>query len=416
MANIADVIKCECTNDIVIWKHPSEDFNTMTQLIVHESQEAIFYANGMIQDVFGPGRHTLTTENIPILTKALNRLTNDKNPFHCEVYFVNKIELMNIKWGIPESFVYQAMINGEKIPFNLGARGEMSVKVNNGRMLLEKIVGTESILSKEQLITKLFSIVTSGVKSNLVRIMGERNIEIFEVDSNLDELSNSIKPLIQDSLIDYGIWLELFMILQVKLPENDPNFQTYKKLKFRSLTLGEIDLEQEILLREKHGEMMRVEMEARGMAQKRQIEGYTYQQERGFDIAANAASNESTGQFSNLGIGLGMMAGVGRTIGNQIGEMTENAMYNITNQENDDNRFCTTCNAQLPSGAMFCMSCGTKVEITEDKSICPTCGMKTPKGAFCINCGHKMINTCSKCGAELPDNARFCLNCGESIQ
>ena len=92
MSNIAEIIKYEGDNSTFIWKHPCEDFNSLTQLIVHESQEAIFFMNGQALDLFGAGRYTLETQNIPMIGKVLNRATGDKSPFHCEVYFINKTE------------------------------------------------------------------------------------------------------------------------------------------------------------------------------------------------------------------------------------------------------------------------------------------------------------------------------------
>ncbi|NLC26364.1 MAG: SPFH domain-containing protein, partial [Fastidiosipila sp.] len=99
MARIADVLKYEGDNSTFIWKHPIEDFNTTTQLIVHESQEAIFFLNGQALDLFGPGRHTLETQNIPLIRKYLNKPTGDETPFHCEVYFINMVQQMAIRWG-----------------------------------------------------------------------------------------------------------------------------------------------------------------------------------------------------------------------------------------------------------------------------------------------------------------------------
>ena len=93
MANIVEIIKYEGDNTTFVWKSPVEDFNTGSQLIVHESQEAIFFMNGQALDLFGPGRHTLSTQNIPLLGKLLNLPTGGKTPFHCEVYFINKTEL-----------------------------------------------------------------------------------------------------------------------------------------------------------------------------------------------------------------------------------------------------------------------------------------------------------------------------------
>lgn len=82
MGQIAQIIKYEGDNSTFVWKHPDEDFNSLTQLIVHESQEAVFFMNGQALDLFGPGRYTLETQNIPKLGKLLNRATGDQTPFH----------------------------------------------------------------------------------------------------------------------------------------------------------------------------------------------------------------------------------------------------------------------------------------------------------------------------------------------
>ena len=97
MAKIADIIKYEGDNSTFIWKHPCEDFNSLTQLIVHESQEAIFFMNGQALDMFGAGRYTLETQNIPLIGKVLNKATDDKTPFHCEVYFINKADVGSVR-------------------------------------------------------------------------------------------------------------------------------------------------------------------------------------------------------------------------------------------------------------------------------------------------------------------------------
>ena len=90
MENVFQIIKYEGDNQTFLWKHPIEDFNTGTQLIVHESQEAIFFMNGQALDSLPPGRHTLTSQNVPLVNKFFNRATDDRTPFHCEVYFVNR--------------------------------------------------------------------------------------------------------------------------------------------------------------------------------------------------------------------------------------------------------------------------------------------------------------------------------------
>ena len=103
---LASIIKYEGDNSTFIWKHPCEDFNTTTQLIVHESQEAVFYMNGQILDRFEAGRYTLHTQNIPLIGKFYNKVFGDKTPFHCEVYFINKTEQMAVKWGTDSKLEY----------------------------------------------------------------------------------------------------------------------------------------------------------------------------------------------------------------------------------------------------------------------------------------------------------------------
>ena len=124
---IADIIKYEGDNSTFIWKHPIEDFNTTTQLIVHESQEAIFFMNGQALDTFGPGRHTLKTQNIPFLRKLINIPTDGKTPFHCEVYFINKTVQMAVKWGTDSKVRFIDSLTG--VPLEIGASGDMNLQV-----------------------------------------------------------------------------------------------------------------------------------------------------------------------------------------------------------------------------------------------------------------------------------------------
>ncbi|MDR1237179.1 MAG: SPFH domain-containing protein, partial [Propionibacteriaceae bacterium] len=149
---VADVIKFEGegTNTVFIWKSPIEDFNTMTQLIVQESQEAVFFMNGLALDTFGPGRHTLETQNIPKLRGALEKLSRgrwstdrrtpldgsepfhtgeDRTPYHCQVYFINMAEHMAIKWGTDSKVTYEDP--EYHFPLQLGASGEMTLRVGD---------------------------------------------------------------------------------------------------------------------------------------------------------------------------------------------------------------------------------------------------------------------------------------------
>ena len=180
---IAEIIKYEGDNKTFVWKHPSEEFNSLTQLIVHESQEAIFMMNGQALDLFGPGRYTLETQNIPALGKYLNRTTGDKTPFHCEVYFINKTEQMSIKWGTDTKVQY--IEPTYEFPISLGASGEMSLRAENSKRLLLKLVGTERMLTQEKLTSVFRAFLMTKVKTYIAQIIKERAINIFEIDENL---------------------------------------------------------------------------------------------------------------------------------------------------------------------------------------------------------------------------------------
>ena len=137
---LAQVIKYEGDNSTFVWKYPKEDFNTLSQLIVHETQEAVFFKNGQALDIFGAGKYTLKTENIPVLKRALNLPTGGKTPFHCEIYFINKTHQMAIKWGTDSQVQY--MEPTYHFPLQVGVSGEMILQVRH----LSKTFGKNPVL------------------------------------------------------------------------------------------------------------------------------------------------------------------------------------------------------------------------------------------------------------------------------
>ena len=156
------------------------------------------------------------------------------------------------------------------------------------------------------------------------------------------------------------------------------------------------------------------------MTIKRSIEGYTYQSERGFDVAERVAGNQAVGQFTNMGIGMGMISGIGGSVGDKVGGMLQNTLNqeNISQGQGADAAKCVKCGTVLPANAKFCLECGEKVAMptTESEMICPKCNTKVPKGKFCLSCGASLASpVCSKCGKEVPAGAKFCLECGEKL-
>lgn len=325
MSNIAEIIKYEGDNSTFIWTHPCEDFNSLTQLIVHESQEAIFFMNGQALDLFGPGRYTLETENIPKIGKVLNRTTGDKTPFHCEVYFINKAEQMAIKWGTDSKVQYVDPTYG--FPISIGASGEMSLRAEDSRKLLVKLVGTENYLGQQQLIGFFRAFLMTRVKTYIAQVIKANAINIFEIDENLTAFSENIHKLLIPDFADYGIALERFFVTNIVKPDGDRQYEKFKELHFRQYAdIAEATLRQKTDLIYAQTEAQKVVIDSQAQATKRAQEGYTYAQERGFDVAAKVAQNEAVGQFTNMGVGLGTMAGVGGAVGGVVGNAVGGAL------------------------------------------------------------------------------------------
>ncbi len=232
---LASIIKYEGDNSTFIWKHPIEDFNYGSQLIVHESQEAVFFRDGQALDTFGPGRYTLETQQLPMLEKLYKLPTDTEGTFHSEVYFINKTVQMAIKWGTPEKVRFIDPLAGT--PLELGASGEMNVAVDDGRKLLIKLVGTMKGIAWEEgpgftksLQASFRPLISNAVKTNLPAAIKQNEIDILEIDEKLDLISSSLVSKVQPGFEEYGLTIPQFYVNNVVLPENDPNFKRIREL------------------------------------------------------------------------------------------------------------------------------------------------------------------------------------------
>lgn len=233
---LVDIIKYEGDNSTFVWKHPCEDFNSLTQLIVHESQEAVFFMNGQALDLFGAGRYTLETQNIPKLGKLLNRTTGDNTPFHCEVYFINKTVQMAMKWGTDSKVRYIDPESG--VPLELGASGSLNMQVADSRKLLIKLVGTMTGIawdSERDGFTKSIQssfrpVISTAVKTTLSSVIKALQINILEVDEHLNEIASELHKKISPEFEEYGLSIPQFYLTTVVLPEDDPNFKRIREL------------------------------------------------------------------------------------------------------------------------------------------------------------------------------------------
>lgn len=446
---LADIIKYEGDNNTFIWKHPKEDFNSHSQLIVHESQEAIFFANGQALDLFGPGRYSLETQNMPILSRFVNRLTGGNSPFHCEVYFVNKTIQMGLKWGTPEHIRFIEPTLG--IPFEIGASGELNLAVSDSRKLLVKLVGTTNGIAWQEggenftksLQNSFRPLISTAVKTHLSSSIKQNNIDILEIDENLESLSATLKKNILPGFEEYGLTIPEFYITNVMLPDpnTDKNFKEFRELHAMTLKTKVVEATAAVDTAKARAQRAAILEEeenktaiARAEAERQKIAGYTQaeiMQAQGYnmkDVFQKEVQEAYAAGIGNMTITGGSVAGdmVGLGVGMaaaghlapHMGEMFKGYVpQEPTNKEAPKaEEKCPSCGAAVSANAKFCSECGSKIErLQENEIICPACGQKTTKGKFCQECGASLIRKCPKCDVEVPSTSKFCPECGEKL-
>ena len=388
---IFDVIRYEGPNNEFVWKFPGEDFNTLSQLTVHESQEAVFFQNGKAMDVFGPGNYTLNTQNIPILRRFINLPFNGISPFHCEVYFINKVTSMDVMWGTTSDMPIQDAVY--KIILPVRAHGQFAVKVTDSRKLLVSLVGTINQFDQQALKRYFKGILLTNIKDYIAKQFVQNQVSFLEIHSHIKDISAGIHTDLAQEFSKYGIELVNFTVNEIAPPEDDPSFLQLKK----------------------------------ALAKKAEMEvmGYNYQQERTFNLLDKAAKNEGMASgIMTAGMGMGMGVNLGNAFGTAMTGVVANAQTDMSviktesAEKTKAKLICEKCGKELPEEAKFCFFCGAKIDppVPEGMMKCPKCGEIVPEGKFCISCGQTMVLTCKNCGAVLQAGAKFCLECGTKAE
>lgn len=394
--NETPVINYEGPNDVFVWKHPCEDFFTGAQLIVHETQEALFFRNGQALDLFQSGRHVLETENLPLLSRLLRKPFGGQVPFHAEVYYINKVTCMDIMWGTAQPVLVQDPVYEIILPVR--ANGQFAIRVVDSRKLLMKLVGTISGFSKDTLVQYFRGMLLTRIRDLIAKKMVTDRMTFLEIQTKINDISDALRIQMAPEFEEYGLELVNFFTNAITIPEDNPDY-----VRIRKALVG--SKEREILAKGKRAEM--------------DLMGYTYQQQRTFDVLERAAANEGSGSdMMNAGMGLTMGMGVGGMLsgamGNAYGMNMNQPQQQAQTPTADKN--CAKCGAALPNGAKFCLECGEKVvDIKEGHIICPKCGEQVPKAKFCLNCGQTLAGNCPECNEELPEGAKFCMNCGHKM-
>lgn len=410
MKAILEVIKYEGADNLLVWKHPAEDFSTHSKLIVREGQVAIFFNNGEIADVFEEGRHDLQTGNIPILRKLLELPYGGVSSFHCQVYFVNLAEAMDIKWGLPSRATWLDPVYGIKV--NVGARGNLSIRVANAKDMLIRLVGSEASLTPEGLTKYFRDLMTMHIKSYLSQIVKSERISVFDLDENMERISNVIKEMMKAEYAEYGFSLKMFSIAEFVYPTDDPAYiRLLEAISERTTGVTEAETAR---IKANIAATASAEAEVirgRGRAEALAALGTSHIQERQLDIAENMSLNESMNQYSSLAGSMAMMGGamnLGVNAATAIGNAMNPAMTNQMGMVQ------STILGQGNANPTPNMGQGTANQTAAGAKHCPKCGTQLPLEAkFCFNCSAPQPKTCTNCGNALPEEAKFCMFCGQ---
>jgi membrane protease subunit (stomatin/prohibitin family) len=349
----------------------SGEFRLGSQCVVRESQEAVFYRDGKAMDILGPGRHTLTTQNIPLLAGLADMaFSGEGTPFRCEVYYVNKKTFTDMKWGTKEPIIFR---DKELSMVRLRAFGNFSMKVVDSQLFVNKLVGTEGRYSTDS----IEGFLKNMIISRLADLLGETLETIFDLAAVYDELGTLAKSRFADDFSKYGIQMVDFYISAITPPE-----EVQKRIDERSAMGALGDMSQ--YLRFKTATAM-----------------------------GDAAANGGGGGAAGAGVGMGAGLGMGMVMANQMGQaMNQPAGGGSGGAVAAATVTCPACGKNVPDGK-FCPECGKSMVES-----CASCGKPMPAGGkFCPHCGAKAdAGVKCECGTDIPAGSKFCPDCGKKVE
>ncbi len=210
---IHDVIEYDGSNEVLIWKHPNEDFNDGTTLIVGPSQEAIFVRHGQVLERFTSGTYTLEMENHAFLRAIKGTMTGGVTPYQCTVYYVNKLISMAIDWGTDSPI--RMMDPRYNVPMDIRSYGDFAVQIDDGRRLFEKLVGTASGFTHDELKSYFNNLLATKIRTLLAGVMIECNLSGIGIDQHLETISNALIAKIKPVFEPYGLDVIHFTVANI---------------------------------------------------------------------------------------------------------------------------------------------------------------------------------------------------------
>ncbi len=328
----------------------------------------MFY-KGKACDGFGPGRHTLRTANLPILTKILSIPWRGDSPLRAEVYFVNMKYFTNLKWGTRNPIAFR---DAELGRVRLRAHGIFNIQIVQPVLFINSMIGTMGKMSTDDISTYLKRIIVSRLNDYL----GEKLDTIFNLPGKFDELSIDLQKRLVRDFADFGLRLSHLYITSITPPE-----EVQKAIDDQGRMNAIDDMDKFVKMK-----------------------------------AAMAMEKAATAQ-GEAGAGMGMGMGLMMPAMFSQGLTRQNAAEK-TIPEQSEKINCPDCEHSIPADARFCPFCGHQQVIL---SKCLKCQNNlAPNALFCSKCGHPTDSkptpvSCPQCDAENMPGAMFCNQCGHRI-
>jgi len=371
----------------LLHKYPGEDFVLGSQLIVGEGQIAVFVKGGKALDLFGPGTHTLSTGNIPLLDKLVNLPFGSETPFTAEIYYINTTLNMDLKWGTESPI--QIIDPVYRVRINARANGQYTLRVSDYRIFITQIIGTQrsgATVTFGDVLPYFRGIILSNVDTTLAQYIIEKRISVLEIRTKQREIAELLCSGMKEEFDKFGMELVSFFVNSINFPDED------------------MEVINGILQR-------KAEFDILG--------DNRYATEKQFEILGNFAKNEGVSPLANAGIGLGMGLGMAGQFGNAFSDITNRTMAQpVQNQplpSQEGACVCRHCQTPNAAGAKFCFECGKAMQVSK---VCHSCQAENSESAkFCCECGTAIGTVhCPKCSNPQAAGSKFCSECGTRFE
>jgi membrane protease subunit (stomatin/prohibitin family) len=332
---------------------------------VRDSQLAIFFKDGHAADSFSAGRHTLTTLNVPILTRLLSFPFGLNSPFRAEVYFVNLKVFTNLKWGTKDPVTFEDSKLGL---VRLRGNGAYTIRITQPLLFLNSIVGRQALYTTGNVQNYLRDVIVARLND----LLGEKLDSILDMPGKYAQLAEEFKKGVSNEFSKYGLELIDFFISSITPPDE----------------VGKM-IDQ------------RTGMEAIG-----DIDKFFK-----FEMAKGLSSSGVAGATGNM---MGMAAGVGVMVPTMLDKVFAPEQHELR-KASVATVTCPKCHTDTPEQSRYCYRCGHQMIV---QNICPSCHKELPSEAsYCLFCGHQLNakERCPNCQAELIPGSKFCGNCGKAV-